>query len=235
MKRILLTITRPCAIIVSPNHPFFLYLWLHKHYRQGSKLQFAYQIQEYKKQTRPYWQLYVLLCDGMGSGEVARETSSFAAGFVERALSHGASKETVLKLLSEAIRRRGEECSASVDLFEFDLICGSATFLKSGAAPSFVKRGTSIFRLRSETAPIGLMRRIDTERIAVEVRGEDFVIMLSDGICGCAEDTPWLLELLAKPAPTEPRAYADLILKEAKAHTGCRDDMSVIVLKIEKI
>ena len=178
---------------------------------------------------------FALISDGMGSGEVARETSSFAAGFVERALAHGASKETVLRLLSEAIRRRGEECSASVDLFEFDLICGAATFLKSGAAPSFVKRGSSIFRLRSETAPIGLMRRIDTERIAVEVRGEDFVIMLSDGICGCAEDTPWLLELLAKPAPTEPRAYADLILREAKAHTGCRDDMSVIVLKIEKI
>ena len=178
---------------------------------------------------------FALISDGMGSGEVAKETSSFASGFISRALMHGSPKETVLQLLSDAIRRRDEECSASVDLFEFDLICGEATFLKSGAAPSFVKRGSSIFRLRSQTAPIGLMHRIDTERIALEVRGEDFIIMLSDGICGCAEDSPWLLELLSKPAPSEPKAYADLILREARAHTSCRDDMSVVVLKIEKL
>lgn len=178
---------------------------------------------------------YALISDGMGSGEVARETSGFAASFIERALSHAAQKDTVLRLLNEAIRRRGEECSASVDLFELDLVRGSATFYKSGAAPSFVKRGSSIFRLSSNTAPIGLMRGIDTERIAVEVRGEDFVIMLSDGVCQSAEDTPWLLELLSRPAPTEPRAYADRILKEARAHTRSRDDMSVIVLKIEKL
>lgn len=178
---------------------------------------------------------FSVISDGMGSGEIAKETSSFAAGFIERALASGAPKETVLALLSEAIRRRSEECSASVDLFELDLIRGSATFLKSGAAPSFVKRGSSIFRLRSETAPIGLMRRLDSERIAVEIRGEDYVIMLSDGICQAAEDTPWLLELLSRPAPTTPRAYADLIMKEAKARTKCRDDMTVVVLKVEKI
>lgn len=178
---------------------------------------------------------FALVSDGMGSGEVAKETSLFASGFISRALTHGSPKETVLKLLSEAIRRRGEECSASVDLFEFDLVRGEATFLKSGAAPSFVKRGASIFRLRSQTAPIGLMRKIDTERIALEVRGEDYIIMLSDGVCGCAEDSPWLLELLAKPAPSDPRAYADLILREARAHTSCHDDMSVVVLKVEKL
>ena len=177
---------------------------------------------------------FALISDGLGSGELAKETSSFASGFISRALTHGSPKETVLRLLSEAIRRRGEECSASVDLFEFDLINGEATFLKSGAAPSFVKRGSSIFRLRSQTAPIGLMRKIDTERIALEVKGEDFIIMLSDGVCGCAEDSPWLLELLSKPAPANPRAYADFIMKEARAHTSCRDDMSVVVLKIEK-
>ena len=178
---------------------------------------------------------YSLISDGMGSGEVARETSGFAASFIERALSHAVPKDTVLRLLNEAIRRRGEECSASVDLFELDFVRGSATFYKSGAAPSFVKRGSSIFRLSSSTAPIGLMRSIDTERIAVEVRGEDFVIMLSDGVCQSAEDTPWLLDLFSRPAPTEPRAYADQILKAARAHTRSRDDMSVIVLKIEKL
>ena len=178
---------------------------------------------------------FSVISDGMGSGEIAKETSSFATGFIERALASGAPMETVLALLSEALRRRSEECSASVDLFELDLIRGSATFLKSGAAPSFVKRGSSIFLLRSETAPIGLMRRLDSERIAVEIRGEDYVIMLSDGICQAAEDTPWLLELLSRPAPTTPRAYADLIMKEAKARTKCRDDMTVVVLKVEKI
>lgn len=178
---------------------------------------------------------YALISDGMGSGTVAKETSSFAASFISRALSLRAPKEAVLQMLSEAIRRRKDECSATVDLFEFDLVNGSATFLKSGAAPSFVKRGPSIFRLRSQTAPIGLLRKIDTERIRVEVKGEDLVIMLSDGICQAAEDSPWLLELLSRPAPKDLKVYADFILSEARGRSKGRDDMSVAVLKIEKI
>lgn len=178
---------------------------------------------------------YALISDGMGSGEIARDTSQFVADYLERALNYGTSKDTVMHLLNHIMRKRSEECSATVDLFELDLITGEGTFVKSGSAPSFIKRDKSIFRIKSQTAPIGLMRSIDSERIKVEVKGEDYVIMISDGILQSAEESPWLVELLAGPPPKTLKEYADLILSEAVKKSNSRDDMSVIVMKIIRI
>ena len=133
------------------------------------------------------------------------------------------------------IRTSGEECSATVDLFEFDLMNAEAKLLKSGAAASYVKRGSSIFRIRSRTAPIGLMRTVDAERVRVEIKCEDYVIMLSDGINPTSDDAPWLLELLAKPHGGGARALASLIIEEAKKHAPSRDDMTALVVKISAL
>ena len=149
-------------------------------------------------------------------------------------LNFSASRETVLHLLNISLRQRRAECSATVDLFMLDLCGGEVTFIKSGAAPSFVKREGSIFRLRSKTAPLGLLSTIDTEKLRVEVRPSDFVIMLSDGICQSDEDSAWLIELLAAPYSGPLKEYAEYILAEAKKHSGARDDMTVVVLKVKE-
>lgn len=176
---------------------------------------------------------YAICSDGMGSGEEAKRTSEFACNFLKCALGIG-SPETALHLLNSTLRGRGAECSATIDIFSLDTIDGSATFIKSGAAPSFVKRDSSIFRIKSTTAPIGLMKNIDSERICVEIKGGDYVIMLSDGVSEVAEESPWLLELLTKSPKETPKAYAEYILSEAKRCSKSRDDMSVIVVKIIK-
>lgn len=178
---------------------------------------------------------FAVISDGMGRGEVARDTSEFVSSFLERALDFGASKDTVLQLLNNVMRHRSEECSATVDIFELDLLTGDGEFVKSGSAPSFVKRDSSIFRIKSTTAPIGLMKGIDSEKIRVEIKGGDYVIMLSDGILQAAEESPWLLELLSKPPKKSLKEYVDLILTEATKNAKSRDDMSVVVLKISKV
>ena len=128
--------------------------------------------------------------------------------------------------------RRREECSATVDLFEFDLHTGEATFIKSGAAPSFVKRGDSVFRIRSKTAPIGLMQSIDTEKIRAEILPGDTVIMLSDGIASSPEEAPWLVEMLGRSSRRSTRDLSELILAEARRRSPTDDDMTVSVLRI---
>ncbi len=176
-----------------------------------------------------------LISDGMGRGAVAKETSLFVSDFLTRALDFGGTKETVLHILNHIIRKKGEECSATVDLFEIDLLSGEATFIKSGAAPSFVKRDSSLFRIKSQTAPIGLMSGIDTERIKVEIKEGDFVIMLSDGIAESAEDAPWLIELIANSNVKTPELLATEILGAAKKNNKNHDDMSVAVIKINQL
>ena len=178
---------------------------------------------------------YTLISDGMGSGKEAKTTSEFVTEFLSRALEFSSAKETVLKMLSHIIKRKNEECSATLDLFEIDLINGNAVFFKGGAAPSYVKRGSSIFRIRSRTAPLGVLKDVDIERIKVDIESDDYIIMLSDGIIQNADDAPWLLELLSKPPKRNLTEYADLILNTALKNLPANDDMTVAVTKIKRI
>lgn len=175
---------------------------------------------------------FAILSDGMGTGRMARTTAAFTADFLEKVGGTGCSHATTLALLNHVLRGREEECSATVDMFEFNLARGEAQFIKSGAAPSFIKRGTSLFRIRSETAPIGLLSSVDSERIKVEVKCDDIVILMSDGVCGSPEDAPWLMELLGKTPPRRLKEYADAILAAAAKHHGRKDDMTVLVLRV---
>lgn len=177
---------------------------------------------------------YSLISDGMGSGSEAKETSGFVADFMTRALEFTPEGHTVLKILNHNIRHKHRECSATLDLFSVDLFRGDAEFLKSGAAPSYVKRGSSIFRIKSKTAPLGLLKSVDAEKIKIELEGEDYIIMLSDGIAQSAEDTPWLLDLLSKPPKRNLKEYADHILSTALKNLPRNDDMTVLVTRVVK-
>ena len=175
-----------------------------------------------------------LLSDGMGSGEIARETSAFVCDFLGAALNIGSSEETLIHMLNHTLKSRREECSATVDLLEIDLIRGEGRFIKSGAAPSYIKRGSSIFRIKSQTAPLGLLSSIDAEKIKVDVKPGDYIIMLSDGVVDETDDAPWLLLLLGEPAKEGSSEYASLILEEAKRKSKTGDDMTVAVIRIDE-
>ena len=176
---------------------------------------------------------YSLICDGMGSGELAQKTSEFSTEFIKAAADAGAIKDAEIHMLNHSLRTRNEECSATIDLFELDLLNGKGLFIKSGAAPSYVKRESSIFRIRSQTAPIGLLRTVDTEKIRLEIKAGDHIIMLSDGIADATEDAPWLLLLLGEAPKKNLQEYADSILNEAIKKSHSRDDMTVTVIRIE--
>lgn len=178
---------------------------------------------------------YSLISDGMGSGREAKETSALVADFMSRALEFSPEGQTVLKILNHTVRHKHRECSATVDLFSVDLYRGDAEFLKSGAAASYVKRGSSIFRIKSKSAPLGLMKNVDAERIKIDLEGEDYIIMLSDGIAQSAEDTPWLLDLLSKPPKRNLKEYADSILAAALKNLPHSDDMTVLVTRVIKM
>jgi serine phosphatase RsbU (regulator of sigma subunit) len=175
---------------------------------------------------------FSVISDGMGSGREAKESSEFVTSYLSELLVSEVGISTAVSALSRVIRQKAGECTATLDLFRLDLIRGDALFVKCGAAPSFVKRDKSIFRIRSETAPIGLMKNVDAEKIRVEVKSGDVIIMLSDGVSASAEDSVWLLSYLSGEAPDDLSEYAEEILRLAKKNNAGRDDMSVSVIKI---
>ena len=175
---------------------------------------------------------YALLSDGMGCGPTAALTSGVTTLFLEKMLGAGNAKTTTLKLLNNLLRNCGEENAATVDLLEFDLLSGRATFIKSGAAPSYVKRGGSLFRIRSKTVPVGMMATLDAEKIRFDAAPGDVIVMLSDGVSQTPEDAPWLLELLSGKWEDDLQDVAQRIVAVASRTREHKDDLSVALIRI---
>ncbi len=178
---------------------------------------------------------YALLSDGMGSGKEAAVTAGICGTFLEKTLAAGTEKSTALKALNTLLCEREGECSATVDLLEIDLLHGSACFVKSGAAASYVRRGDSLFRIRAGTVPMGILGALDAERIRFDVQAGDVIVMLSDGISQSEEDAVWLCELLSGEWEGGSAVMAERIIEGAHRHTDRRDDMTVALLEITDI
>lgn len=177
---------------------------------------------------------YALISDGMGSGECARATSKFLSDVLISLKELPSQGKSALYLLNSLIRRKGDECASTLDLMSFDKITGECRFFKAGAAPSFIKRGSSVFRIKSDTMPIGVLSSIDGESIRAEVKPGDLIVMMSDGVMGQDTDAPWLIEYLSR-AEGSPSAIAERIVKLSLRQGERQDDTSVLVIKVAEI
>jgi stage II sporulation protein E len=180
--------------------------------------------------------MYSFISDGMGSGREAALTSGLCGIFLKKFLSSKIPCECVLKLLNGFLLNRGNgslhECSATVDLMELDLIRQKAYFFKSGAAPTYIFRGGGLFKMRSRTVPIGIIKEPDFKKIEIDIASGDLVVMVSDGVTDGKEECPWLFDLLRSQGDlANVDRLADLIVKYAKAE-GASDDISVLVIKV---
>jgi stage II sporulation protein E len=178
---------------------------------------------------------YSVISDGMGSGEGAKRTSGFVADYLKSTLIPDTPtiKEAV-STLSAILRRRRDECAATVDVFSFDLYTGEGRFLKCGAATSYIKRGDSVFAVKCTSTPIGLLRGVDADEMMSDIRGGDIVVMMSDGVSESPDEAAWLIEFLARPTKLAPSEYAESILALAKEKSGDADDMTVAVAYVHE-
>lgn len=193
---------------------------------------------------------YSLISDGMGNGEEAAFVSGVCSMFIEKMLSAGNRADITVKMLNNVLRNenmgRGGECSATVDLCELDLISGSASFIKSGAAPTYIARGGTVFKVYSRTMPIGILKDADSKISKFDTRRGDVIIMMSDGCCPDSEDCPWLVEFLCEYMTRKEKnacgseavceELRDKILSLAKKNTPAdkpQDDISVTVITVE--
>ena len=180
---------------------------------------------------------YALISDGMGSGEDASLTSDICAMFLEKMLSAGNRVEVSLRMLDGYIRSKntgtGDECSATVDLMELDLMDGRAVFAKNGAAPTYVVREGMVYKLHSPTLPIGILRDTPARLLRFRTHPGDVVVMVSDGVTLGNDECPWLIDLLSEPMPDSMDSLRRDIIKRALT-AGSEDDLSAIAIRVEE-
>lgn len=175
---------------------------------------------------------YAIICDGMGSGPRAAECAEISALFIEKMLGAGNFKNVTMKMLSNFIRSRGEECHCTVDLFEFDRLSGEGVFLKCGAAASYILRNGNLFKIDASTMPLGITREINAENIKMTLQKDDMVVMMSDGVAHCLEDALWVPEVIISCGRSSCEETAKELYARAVRENGQEDDISIAVIKI---
>lgn len=185
--------------------------------------------------------LFAFISDGMGSGRQAAATSGLCALLLQKLLPvnvcSGTPVHATLDVLNGFLRgrnlRSASECSSTIDLCRLDLVECKVDFCKCGAAPTYVFRDGSLFKLRSRTVPIGIMDEVDVGRTEMELCPGDVIVMVSDGVTQGKEEYPELFEYVrTRIATHSAEQLADAIIDFAEAEDSA-DDVSVVVIKVE--
>jgi stage II sporulation protein E len=178
----------------------------------------------------------MILSDGMGVGAKAAQESRATISLLEQLMETGFDKALAAKTVNSVlVVRSPEETFATVDLTIIDLFTGTADFMKIGAVPSFIKRGSQVGIVRSASLPIGILNNIEVDCIQKPLSPDDVVVMVTDGVLeagrGEGDDEDWVLDTLQQVMTTDPQNIADLILNKAVARNKgtLGDDMTVLV------
>ena len=180
--------------------------------------------------------LCVILSDGMGCGDEAAKDSSQVVSILEKFLRSGLDPAVAMKILSSVMLLKSSDSwgFATVDLMCVDLFSGETCFYKYGAAPSYVKSGKGIKRIKGESLAAGLSlgEGCAPDIVRMRLSPGATAVIASDGVIVDSGDA-WLKELLNKDLD-DMKLLARAVLKEAEKLYGAADDMTVVTVRVEE-
>lgn len=167
---------------------------------------------------------YVLLCDGMGSGEEAMAESLSTVRLLRGLLSSGFRPEDALRLLNGVYLLRDDGAFSTVDLLEADLAAARVTLWKWGAAPSYLKRGGEVQKIGTAQPPPGLEGTGQAERFELSLEAGALLVLLSDGAAG-----PGTEEEIRRYGGSSPKELAVRLVDRVGEE---EDDRTAVVVKL---
>ncbi|HYG56969.1 MAG TPA: SpoIIE family protein phosphatase, partial [Symbiobacteriaceae bacterium] len=179
------------------------------------------------------------LSDGMGVGRAAAAESRQCVTLLREILRAGFATDVAVKTVNSALLLHStEESFATVDLALLDLTTGRAEFVKVGAAPSFVKRGSDVTVVKMASVPVGIINQVQVENEFRMLKPGDIVVMITDGVWDVSKDDVdkerWLINHLRRATTDEPEEIAESILARAlELLPAPGDDLTVLVARVE--
>lgn len=174
------------------------------------------------------------ICDGMGSGEKAEQTSSTAIGLLESFYKAGFDNEIVLSSVNKLLSLGKEEVFSALDLCVIDTRVGVGSFIKMGAPESFVKHKDTTDVVKIGALPLGIVQNAECKSKDVFFYSGDKIVMCSDGIVDGFKDVEMMRDYINNIPSSSPQNIADQIVQKVLIENNnvSRDDMTVIVAKI---
>ncbi|MCR3922718.1 MAG: SpoIIE family protein phosphatase, partial [Firmicutes bacterium] len=181
-----------------------------------------------------------ILSDGMGNGSRAQQESRSAVQLVEQLLLAGFRKEAVVRTVNTILQLRSrEESFATLDVLLVDTEIGEAEFLKTGAAPSYLRSSDRVREVKCASIPLGILSEVELKPVSVALDDDSLIVMITDGVFEASPEQPeWLKYFLAGQTHTHPQVLADDILEKARQLYGrneLRDDLTVLVCRAKRL
>ena len=175
--------------------------------------------------------LYAILCDGMGTGAEAAKEAESAVSILSGLIEAGLQPDHAMEFLNDMYILRDTGCFSTMDVLELSLITGQGTLYKWGAAPSYIKSGSSVRKLGTAAPPpgLGVGSSGGAEVIRLSLWGGDLLVLVSDG--AVSEETE---RLLADFDGENVKELAARLTGLAKA-AGGEDDMTAAVLRLDAL
>ncbi len=179
-----------------------------------------------------------VLSDGAGSGKRAGAQSAVTVEMLKRLLNVGFDKETSVRLINSILISNNEkDVFATIDICIVNLYTGTAEFLKTGAAPSYIKKADSVEEIFCSSIPAGLITGEKSDCAYREIKNGEYIVMVTDGVIESTLQTgKKLSDILGSFSGESPQMVADAIMSFAVAASkgSLKDDMTVFVIKVSE-
>lgn len=181
---------------------------------------------------------YLLLADGVGSGQSASKESNAALEMIESILQSGNDLKEALRLAGSAFCLIETELHyPSFDGCEISLETGDCTIYKAGGVSSFLKNGCDVDIIDGGGTPLGAFPDGRLKECRLKLEDDSFVILVSDGVLenmNVENPEQILAHFIQVMQLSNPGEIASQILQFAILQSGgkVRDDMMVCVAGI---
>jgi stage II sporulation protein E len=179
----------------------------------------------------------IALSDGMGTGSAANGQSVMAIELLEQLLESGFDEELSVELINSALLlKTDDDFFTTLDVMIIDRYSGVGKIIKIGAVETYLARDEKIQIMRQSSLPAGIMPKLDIEVISINLKNDDTLLLMTDGITDSCRNNSWIHEALFEYKGMNPQNTAEYIVNRAKAASGnkVKDDMTAIVVKIHR-
>ncbi|MDD3226636.1 MAG: PP2C family protein-serine/threonine phosphatase, partial [Tissierellia bacterium] len=179
---------------------------------------------------------YMVLCDGIGSGEEANNESNGTVDLMSRFLYSDFTEEQILRTLNSVLMiKLGDERYVTFDFTIIDHGTKEIRLYKAGAAPSYILSGKNVDKISGKSLPMGILDNFEYSSFKKKINMGDMIVMVTDGIIDSISLDPKksLDKYLEYLAGKDPQTVANSILSYAlRGQDRIIDDMTVLVTKI---
>lgn len=178
--------------------------------------------------------LYIILCDGMGSGDGAAALAVKMIKYMQCFLKAGADADGAADIINTAMLLKNDGTAFSTaDIAVIDPASGDLSMVKCGAEESYLRKGNGVIRLgRSTVGRFDNLQDLLRPHVSkAKLEEGDMLVMGSDGVfCGSGSK---IEDYLMKIHSDDPKELASILLKMTRLDIS-NDDRTIIAVSYRK-